>query len=96
MASIQIFGVRDHQKTLLLKQNVCEALHGLSLTYPVEEVYEINSLLDARISGIPALKVGDKIITQENIPSVEDLAILFKVLFKSSLAQLSPSLEGSK
>ena len=67
MASIQIFGVKDHHNTLQLKQNLTLALDSLSLDFPIEEVYEINRLLTAKISGIPALKIGDRIISQEKI-----------------------------
>ena len=87
MLNIQILGVKEHKKTEQLKQNIALAMNELALDFPIEEISDIESLLSAKIAAIPALKIEDKIIIQEEIPSVEDLKILFKVLLNEEPIQ---------
>ncbi len=86
MANIQIYGIEGHDQTQALKRNTQMALEVLSLDLSVEEIFSIDQLLNADLLAIPALKVDGKIIIQREVPSTEDLIILFKVLFKNHVA----------
>ena len=85
MQKIQILGIKEHQKTELLKSNTAQALKEEALDWPIEEVFELKKLLTANIVGVPALKIGDKVISQQEIPSIEDLCILFRVILKNKI-----------
>ena len=56
-----------------VKQNLEMALQQLELNIPIVETKDIESILECDIIGIPALKINDTIISQEHVPSTQDL-----------------------
>ncbi|RMG78335.1 MAG: hypothetical protein D6714_18235 [Bacteroidetes bacterium] len=83
MVAIQILGVEGYDPTRQLRTNVETALRNLGLLLKIEEVHEVDRLLDYEIQGIPALVVGGRVVSQKNVPTVEELEILFRTNLQS-------------
>ncbi|GJM32870.1 MAG: hypothetical protein DHS20C18_18710 [Saprospiraceae bacterium] len=81
MNSVEILSIGGYEKASMLKANVEKALQSLEVELPVIEVTGLDALIEADISAIPALRVNGKIVTQKNVPSVEDLIVLFRTIF---------------
>ncbi len=79
--AIKILGVEESKHTNLLKSNVQAALLSLDLQLDIEEISDVKQLMEFKISGIPALIVKGQIVSQKNIPGLEDLKLLFRTSF---------------
>ena len=78
MAQIEVLGVRDYEKTVLLKQNAEKALKQLHLNATVAEINDVDRFLSLKINGIPALIVNGKIAFEKIVPSVKEIVSYFK------------------
>ena len=74
--SVQIIGIGDF-KTKLLRMNVDEALKAHSGDVSVTNVTEINQIKFYAITATPALSIDGQIVSQGEVPSVEDIRALF-------------------
>ena len=81
---IELLGIGS-VKNRALKANLEKALAELGVSFPVEEVKEVQQLLKYDIVGIPALVVDGKVIFQKVVPEVEDLKIVLNVLFNDAV-----------
>ncbi len=90
MQIVEILGIRDYEKTDLLRRNTEEALKVLKLKADVNEVYDVDQFLDLKISGIPALVVNGKVAFQKVIPPVEEIIHYFESIrpFKGKLKDM--------
>lgn len=86
MIAIEILGVSESQMTNLLKANVKEALQRLGWDHHLEEIGEIDRLMQYDIMGIPALVMNGQVLTQKEIPEVEQL---MEMLLEYNLQRLS-------
>lgn len=84
-AQIKLLGIGS-AKDRALKANLMAALELLELEADVLEISNVEEILSYVISGIPALLVGDKVIFQKNVPSVEELCIILGELLKHQSA----------
>lgn len=91
---LKLLGVGSSE-TRILKANVKEALHQLSLDIIVDDVERIEQLMEYDISGIPALAYGDKILFQKIVPSVEELKVIFKYLLAHIILPDEPASQTS-
>lgn len=71
-------------ETKALKRNVLLALQELGLNVILEEIEAFERLMEYDISGIPALAVGEDVVLEKEIPSVEALKDLLKPIFSSA------------
>ena len=71
-------------KNRQLKANLEEAIKSLSMDVQVEEISDINRLLQFDISGIPALVVNGRVVSQKVVPDVEDLKLVLGILLSDS------------
>lgn len=75
VAKVELLGVPS-AKNRKLKAHLLKAVEQLALDISIEEISDIDSLLKYDISGIPALLVNGKVVSQEQVPSTEELMIL--------------------
>lgn len=79
-AQIKLLGVGS-VRDRALKANLLAALESLKAEVDVQEIRNVKEFLNYGITGIPALLVGDKVVSQNIVPSVEELSeILSKIL----------------
>ena len=90
MQIIEILGIRDYEKTEILKKNTEEALTILKIKAEIYEVNDVDQFLDLRINGIPALVINGKVAFQKVIPSVSEIVQYFESLkpFKGKLKDM--------
>ena len=74
--SVQIIGIGDF-KTKLLRKNVDEALKSHAGGVSITNVTEINQIKFYAITATPALSIDGQIVSQGEVPSVEDIRALF-------------------
>ncbi len=72
-----------------LMDNLRAAMRQSGIDVPVKEVNKIENLLQYGISGIPALLFDKEILFQKYVPSVNELSVLLRLLFKKE-KQLQP------
>lgn len=80
MQSIQILGVHDYTLTNHLKANVNQAMRELGLNIPVEEISSVDDFIQFNISGIPALVINGRVVSQQVVPTVSILKGLLQKL----------------
>lgn len=88
MNIIEILGIKGHEKTKQLRENVAQALQVIGLDIEVKEVHQVDVRLAAEIDAIPALKINGKIVLQQTIPAVEQLNVLLKMWLAPSHSSL--------
>lgn len=88
MNTIEILGIKGHEKTKQLRENVVQALQVIGLDIEVKEVHQVDVRLAAEIDAIPALKINGKIVLQQTIPAVEQLNVLLKMWLAPSHSSL--------
>ena len=88
MNSVEILSVSGYRKAILLRENVEQALRELNMNLKVKEVTDVNDMIKSEISGIPALRVNNKVVVQKVVPAVEDLKILLKTMLEPSYSPL--------
>jgi protein-disulfide isomerase len=75
--SVQIIGIGDF-KTKLLRKNVEEALKSHSGDVSVTNITEINQIKFYAITSTPALIIDGHIVSQGEVPDVEEIKALFE------------------
>ena len=58
-------------KCNLLAEHAETAARQLGISYKIEKVTDINSIIDAGVMHTPALAVNDKIVIEGKVPSAE-------------------------
>ena len=69
---LEILGIGS-LRYLSVKQNLLAALQIMQLDIPVNEVKDIDKILEGNLIGIPALRVNNTILFQNEVPSIEDI-----------------------
>lgn len=77
MRNVQIIGIGDF-KTKLLRKNVDEALKSHSGDITVTNITEINQIKFYAITSTPALSIDGHIVSQGEVPSVDEIRALFE------------------
>ena len=83
---IKIFGIGD-QKTLALRQNRMHALNRYPVDVKLSHVSEVNAITLSGANRIPALEVDGQLVSEGDVPSVENLMDMLKnrSLYKAKL-----------
>jgi|SaaInlV_120m_DNA_3_1039746.scaffolds.fasta_scaffold00070_10 small redox-active disulfide protein 2 len=63
-------------KSQRLASNASEAANSLEISYELEEVSDMKSIISAGIQRTPALLVDDKVVAEGEIPSSDEIRSL--------------------
>lgn len=100
MIRIELLGISGYHETELLKLNLQKVLLQLNLEATISEISDINYLMSVHIGGIPALVVNGDILVQKRVPSVSELASIFKLFLakkeSSNMKKIITSTDFSK
>ncbi|MEN0005333.1 MAG: universal stress protein [Bacteroidota bacterium] len=76
---IELIGIGS-AKHRALKKHLLAAMASLDINYPIREVTTLEDLLKYKIGGIPALMIDGKVVFERQVPSIEELRLLFGAL----------------
>jgi len=62
-----------------LHDNMQEAARELELEISIEEVSDIQEMMDLGITAIPALQIGERVVSSGQILEVEEIKSLLKI-----------------
>ena len=71
-ANIEFFGVGSSMDTSML-ENLTQVVDDLAIDMEINHVSDITEFINNRLSGIPALKINDQIVSEGRIPSYQEL-----------------------
>lgn len=74
MITLQILGVNGHLPTTSLVDNTANAIQQLGIIAKLERIDDIDEFVKYDLEDIPALIVNGKLVFQQMIPDVNDLA----------------------
>ena len=74
MEKIRLIGIRGDQNYEFWRRNINQVLQELNMQNSLEEINNINSILDLKVSAIPALIINDTILLEQNnhIPDIQE------------------------
>ncbi len=58
-----------------LIENTQKAIDDIGLSYEIEKISDINSIVEEGIMATPALMINDKVVSSGRLPSVEEIKI---------------------
>ncbi|MEZ4987222.1 MAG: thioredoxin family protein [Saprospiraceae bacterium] len=73
MIAIQLFGISESKSLTLWVALVQEAMKQLEVEFDVKVVNDLNEFMQYDLAGIPALLIGDQILFQKEIPTLEEV-----------------------
>ena len=74
MLEIRILGIEHSRENEALKNNLLEALSQFPKgEFLIQEVKDIDEIIQEDIQGIPALFIGEQLIFQKKVPSVDEI-----------------------
>ena len=73
MNFIEILGISGSRQNEQLKAELVKALKKLDRKLPIKEISDLDTLLEANIEAIPALRLNGNVIPAKDLPAAEDL-----------------------
>jgi len=76
---LELLGIGS-MRDLAFQKNLDQSLEELGINSTIEHIRDINTLLDYGITGIPALRVNERVIFQNIVPQVEDIKLVLRLI----------------
>ena len=80
MNSIEVIGLKGHQRSELLREQLRAALNIMGVKSIVKEISDLDTIVNLDISATPALRVNGKVIIQQIVPTIEELVDLLSIV----------------
>jgi hypothetical protein len=78
MIAIQLFGITESKNLVAWRKLVSEALEQLEIDFDIQVVSDLEQFIRYDLIGIPALVIGEEVLFQRELPSLEELVVILR------------------
>jgi len=75
MIAIQLFGITESKSLTVWAELVRTAMRELGVEYDIQVVGDLQAFMQHDLIGIPALLIGDEVVFQRHVPTLEEVKI---------------------
>lgn len=75
MIAIQLFGITESKSLTVWTELVKRAMRELGIEYDIQVVGDLQAFMQYDLIGIPALLIGEEVVFQRHVPTLEEVKI---------------------